>query len=131
MKTFKLLLLGFFLFGLLLPVNVGNAQESDGLKEEFSEFEKTIYDTLPVQIIVNENAKIKIKNDIDKPKTEKKKESVDISGYFFLNLGINLFTVLLIVFLIYYPNNKRQGNVFTFLIFNIIIFLLTDRKSVV
>ena len=125
MKTFKLLLLGFFLFGLLLPVNVGNAQESDGLKEEFSEFEKTIYDTLPVQIIVNENAKIKIKNDIDKPKTEKKKESVDISGYFFLNLGINLFTVLLIVFLIYYPNNKRQGNVFTFLIFNIIIFLLT------
>lgn len=125
MKIFKILLLGIFLLGLLLPVNTGNAQEPNEIKEEFSKFEETVHDTLPVQITVNQDAKVDIKKDVDKPKKEKKKEEVDISAYFFLNLAINLITVFQIVFLIYYPNNKRQGYIFTFLLFNIIIFLLT------
>ncbi|MDD4149035.1 MAG: DUF4956 domain-containing protein [Bacteroidales bacterium] len=125
MKIFKILLLGFFLFGLLLPMNTGNAQDSNALKEEFSKFEEAIYDTLPVQIIVDNDAKVKVENTEKKAKKDKKEESVDINGFFFLNLAIDLVTVFLIIFFIYYPNNKRQEYVFTFILFNLIIFLLT------
>ena len=33
--------------------------------------------------------------------------------------------MLIIIFLIYYPNNKKLGYIFTFILFNIVIFLLT------
>lgn len=56
---------------------------------------------------------------------KKKKDVIEIDEEFFISLGINLVTVLLIISLIYYPNYKRMDNVFTYIAFNIIIFLLT------
>jgi hypothetical protein len=99
------------------------AEDSVG-GEEFAQFEEFIHDTLPVEIKVNNNASIekKLYQKIFQLDTDKK---ADINGAFFLNLGIDLITVLIIIFFIYYPNNKRQEYIFTFLLFNVIIFLLT------
>lgn len=60
-------------------------------------------------------------------KAEKKKDkkAVEIDEGFFINLGINLAAVILIIGLIYYPNYRKMDFIFTFIIFNLIIFLLT------
>lgn len=56
------------------------------------------------------------------PKTPKEAE---INSSFFINLLIDLIAVLLIIGLIYYPNYKRLDSIFTFVLFNVTIFLLT------
>ncbi|MDP4281836.1 MAG: DUF4956 domain-containing protein [Bacteroidota bacterium] len=61
----------------------------------------------------------------DKKAGKKKKNVVIIDDKFFTSLGINLAVVALIMIFIYYPNYKKLDCVFTFIIFNIIIFLLT------
>lgn len=50
---------------------------------------------------------------------------ININENFFFSLGINLVAVLIIIFFLYYPNYKKLDTIFTFLIFNIVIFLLT------
>jgi len=52
-------------------------------------------------------------------------EIVTISPRFFYGLGIDVLMVLLIILIIYYPNYKKLDTVFTFIVFNIVIFLLT------
>lgn len=65
-------------------------------------------------------------NDVDADgQPVKKKKEVEINANFFISLGMNLLTAMLILVFIYYPNYKRLDTIFTFLIFNIIIFLLT------
>jgi hypothetical protein len=106
MTTFKHLI-SFSLFLLLcMPANVSLAQTPT------SESETTVQ--------VDEN------NSSEK-KTEKKKEKdvIKINDKFFLDFGINLATVLIIILLIYYPNNRKMDYIFTFFIFNIVIFVLT------
>ncbi|OFY18510.1 MAG: hypothetical protein A2X02_07770 [Bacteroidetes bacterium GWF2_29_10] len=44
---------------------------------------------------------------------------------FFTHLFIDIVTLLIIIILIYYPNNKQMESIFTFVMFNIIIFMLT------
>lgn len=56
---------------------------------------------------------------------KKKKDIIEIDKNFFISLGIDIATVLLIIVFIYYPNYRRMDNVFTYITFNIIIFLLT------
>lgn len=56
---------------------------------------------------------------------EKKKEIVSINSHFFITLGIDLGMILLIIILIYHPNYKQVDTIFTFIVFNIVIFLLT------
>lgn len=51
--------------------------------------------------------------------------AIQIDSTFFINLGINLLGVILIILLVYYPNYKKMDTIFTFLMFNIVIFLLT------
>ena len=125
MKTDKLLVIVLLISGLFLSLSTGNAQSNDNIKDEIAKFEEAIHDTLPVQIIVNKNAQVEFEEDEDAINTGKKKEEVDINGPFFINLAIDLITVFIIVFLIYYPNNRRQEYIFTFILFNIVIFLLT------
>lgn len=60
-----------------------------------------------------------------KDKKKKDKDVIKINQTFFISLGINLATVLILILLIYYPNNKKMDYIFTFVLFNIIIFLLT------
>jgi len=70
------------------------------------------------------------KNSIDifaeEIKPEKKdKDKIQLNFNFFLSLLIDLAFLALIISLIYYPNYKRLDTVFTFVLFNVSIFLLT------
>jgi hypothetical protein len=58
-------------------------------------------------------------------KPEKKKKIFELNEKFFGSLAINLVAVALIIGLIYYPNYRKMETVFTFIIFNLVIFLLT------
>lgn len=56
---------------------------------------------------------------------KKKKNIVDIDEQFYFSLLVNVISALLIILLIYYPNYKKMDYIFTFIIFNLVIFLLT------
>jgi hypothetical protein len=62
-----------------------------------------------------------------KDKKEKKKDAkiLEMNEKFIISLGINLLTVALIILFIYYPNYRKLDYIFTFVIFNLVIFLLT------
>ena len=64
---------------------------------------------------------------VAKDKKEKKKEAkiLEMNEVFLVSLGINLLNVALIILLIYYPNYRKLDYIFTFVIFNLVIFLLT------
>ena len=57
--------------------------------------------------------------------TKAEKKVVSISPRFFITLSIDLAMMLLIIILIYYPNYRKMDTIFTFIVFNIMIFLLT------
>jgi len=48
-----------------------------------------------------------------------------LSPKFFVRLGVNLISVIILVRFIYFPVYRSRENVFTFFIFNLIIFLIT------
>jgi hypothetical protein len=56
---------------------------------------------------------------------KKDKDIIEINSRFFITLGIDIAAVLLIIFVIYYPNYRKMDTIFTFVLFNIVIFLLT------
>jgi hypothetical protein len=60
-------------------------------------------------------------------KSDKKKEKdvIDINAKFFISLAIDIAAVLLIISLIYYRNYKKMDYIFTFITFNLVIFVLT------
>jgi hypothetical protein len=58
-------------------------------------------------------------------KPDKTQKEVEINQNFFINLAIDIAAILLIIGLIYYPNYKRLDTIFTFVLFNISIYLLT------
>ena len=55
----------------------------------------------------------------------KAKDVIEIDATFFINLAIDIATVLLIISLIYYRNYKKLDYIFTFISFNLVIFVLT------
>jgi hypothetical protein len=58
-------------------------------------------------------------------KKEKDKDIINIDERFFLYILIDVATFLLIISLVYYPNCKQKESIFTFLMFNLLIFMLT------
>ena len=72
----------------------------------------------------NESAQLD-ETDTGVKKGDKKKNLIEINEKFFIDLGMDLATVLIIITLIYYPNYRKMDHIFTFIIFNIVIFLLT------
>lgn len=62
-----------------------------------------------------------------KLRKEKKKEMkvLEMNEMFLVSLGINLLNVALIILLIYFPNYRKLDYIFTFVMFNLVIFLLT------
>lgn len=52
-------------------------------------------------------------------------KEVEIDLHFFVRLAMNLLTVFLIIHFIYYPNYKKMDTIFTFVTFNVTIFILT------
>ncbi|MBE0646394.1 MAG: DUF4956 domain-containing protein [Bacteroidales bacterium] len=61
----------------------------------------------------------------DEKEKKKEKKVLEINEKFLISLGINLLNVALIILLIYYPNYRKLDYIFTFIIFNLVIFLLT------
>lgn len=67
-----------------------------------------------------------VKEKKDKKKdSNKEKDNIDINMKFFWSLLINIATLLLITLLIYYPNTRQIESLFTFFMFNLMIFMLT------
>ncbi|MDP1623359.1 MAG: DUF4956 domain-containing protein [Bacteroidales bacterium] len=62
-----------------------------------------------------------------KDKKEKKKAAkiLEMNEKFLISLGINLLNVALIIMFIYYPNYRKLDYIFAFIMFNLVIFLLT------
>jgi len=52
-------------------------------------------------------------------------QHVEINIDFFINFGINLLIIACIIIFIYYRNYKKLDTVFTFVLFNVVIFMLT------
>ncbi len=61
----------------------------------------------------------------DNKEKKKEKKILEMNEKFIISLGINLLNVALIILLIYYPNYRKLDYIFTFIIFNLVIFLLT------
>lgn len=58
-------------------------------------------------------------------KKDKVKDVIEITDNFFYSLAINMASVALIILLIYYPNYRKMEFIFTYIMFNLVIFLLT------
>jgi hypothetical protein len=101
MKSFKNILVIFLFLYLAMPVKVCMAQQSE--TELLQADETTAADKKPA----------------------KKKKVFELDEKFFISLAIDLAAVALIICLIYYPNYRKMDYIFTFIMFNIIIFLLT------
>lgn len=64
-------------------------------------------------------------NKVSADKPEKESEVVTINKRFAYGIGIDITTMLLIFGLIYFPNYRNKEFMFTFFLFNIIIFIIT------
>jgi hypothetical protein len=102
MKTVKRSLIFFLFLYLLIPVKVCLSQE-----------------TTESEIVQQDESGAKDK------KADKKKKVFEINEQFYLSLAIDLVTVALIILFIYYPNYRKLDYIFTFITFNVVIFLLT------
>jgi cation transport ATPase len=60
-----------------------------------------------------------------KKKKKEKEEVLEIDERFMISFGTDLFTMLILIGLLYYRNYQKKDLVFTFFIFNVVIFLLT------
>ena len=61
----------------------------------------------------------------EKKEAKKKEKVLEMNEKFLISLGINILNVALIILLIYYPNYRKLDYIFTFVIFNLVIFMLT------
>ena len=61
----------------------------------------------------------------DKKAEKKKKNVVMLDEKFFISLAIDIAMVALLIILIYYPITRKMDYIFTFVIFNLMIFLIT------
>ena len=103
----KIIFLLFLVFAPGISVQTSHAQSS-----EIAQFEEQEDD---------DDKKKKKKKDKDKVK----EEEIAIDQRFLIGLGVNLATVLILIGFLYYRNYHKNDLVFTFVIFNVVIFLLT------
>jgi hypothetical protein len=125
MKTIKTVTLFIVILLTFTPVSNANDFFDDNDSETNTEMlsendDETVTDSLQINETGADATKTK-----KTTKKEKSKEIVKIDSKFFLSLALNAASILIIILLIYYPNNKRLDYIFTFALFNIVIFLLT------
>jgi len=88
-----------------------------------------IFLAMPVKVCIPQQADNEMsqtdESDSSYPKKEKKKKVLEIDEEFFISLAIDVAAVFLIIVLIYYPSYRKLDYIFTFIIFNLVIFLLT------
>ncbi len=115
MRTFWNLLL---ILSLSLAFNVTSPVISSAQIENTT----TMYEQENTGSVQNESDDSTNKN---KKSKKSKKDEIKLDQVFFINLGINVLSMLIIILLIYFPNYKKLDYIFTFMLFNIVIFLLT------
>ncbi len=122
MKALKFLfILGFVAAASIFQSNVVFAQV-----EENTTTTEDVWAQSVDEDSVEQDSVAKAKETEEKDSKKKKdKDIVKLDMNFFANLMIDIGSVLLIIFLIYYPRNKKLGYIFTFMLFNVVIFLLT------
>jgi hypothetical protein len=103
MASTKQLLVFLLLLFLVMPVKVCIPQQAES---EFSQTEE-------------------VSSATSKAEKKKEKKILEINQKFLFSLAIDLTSVILIICLIYYPNYRKLDYIFTFIMFNIMIFLLT------
>jgi len=115
MRRINLLIAFLLFFGLssLIPVNVIAQELTENTSPLTEDVEKS------------DDSKEEKKKDKKKKDKEEKSEIVHIDSKFFLNAGINLLVVIIIIGFIYHRNYNKSEILFTFFAFNIVIFLLT------
>lgn len=106
-RVVKLAALLFIFF--LLPVVQSNAALPAGTG---------IFQTTTIESGVSES-------DAETTTVEKKKDKIQINQNFYVSLLIDLAAIVLIIVFVYYPNYKKMDTIFTFIMFNVVIFLLT------
>jgi hypothetical protein len=122
MKNIKLILGIFLLFCLVLPTYQTIAQDSAS-NEQSEQAEQYIYKLKGDKFTKFEK---KLQKEIEKNLEKKaEKDGVDINIKFLWNLLIDIAAMLLIIMFIYYPKNRQMESIFTFIMFNLIIFMLT------
>jgi hypothetical protein len=99
---------------LFMPFSSIQAQSSSDINSENTE---TVQQSENIDINIKEKKK-------DKKKNSESKE-LKITEAFYVNLLIDLVTILIIIGFIYYRNCRNKELFFTYFIFNISIFLLT------
>ncbi len=120
MKHIKIILGIIFLFCLMTTTYLTIAQDS--LSNEAAEY---VYKLKGDKFTKFEK---KLEKEIEKnlaKKQEKEKDVADINMKFLWNLLIDIAAMLLIILFIYYPKNRQMESIFTFIMFNLIIFMLT------
>lgn len=65
------------------------------------------------------------KKDKKKKKDKDKDEEIVIDQRFLISFGVDLITLMILIGFLYYRNYQKKDLVFTFVIFNVVIFLLT------
>lgn len=132
MKTYKLYYFIILIIALALSEQVWAKDKTTNKSETDNTLTDFVHDSNEEAKILTLNAEqVEIElsdadNTIEKKKDKKnKKDVIKIDYKFFINFGINLATILLIIFLIYYPENKNRATIFSLILFNVVIFLLT------
>lgn len=116
MKFLKSMILIIYLSSIFSPAGIAVAQETPS---------ETIYTQTDINTV---DPVFSTQDDMNKIKVDKKKKKknlIDLNAGFFWNLLINIATVMIIIGLVYYPIHKKTDYIFTFIMFNIVIFLLT------
>jgi len=117
MNRIKLICGIFFLLCFFSPLYNINAQEDSVAINQDSAVYSKQYKSGKMQKFLKYIKKQK--------KDEKENTEIKLNQKFFWSLLINVATVLLIILLIYYPSTRQLESVFTFFMFNLLIFMLT------
>ncbi len=124
MKNIKILFGMLLLLCLCLPIYQTTAQDTSSSEQE-EQFEQNNYKLLTDKFSKFER-KLEKEKEKDKEKDkEKNKDVVDINYKFLWSLLIDIAAMVLILLFVYYPKNRQMESIFTFVMFNLIIFMLT------
>ena len=83
----------------------------------------TTEDTQQTSVTVEDNS-TQTQDKVDSKK-DKDKDLISLNGKFFWCLLINIATLIIMLVFIYYPNTRQLETIFTFFMFNLMIFFLT------
>jgi len=108
-QVFKLIVIAILSLSTFTPVLAIGSIQTESLETIFTE---------------NGNNTEDDKTEIKGP-AKKTGENVEINSEFFRNLGIDIFFLMIIIGFIYYPNYRKLDTIFTFVLFNLIIYMLT------